>query len=344
MSNGPKALVARAKAARYRYYSVVLPPRVLKTQIATGYNYVKESMSAAATESRNPASLAIDSLSPLGIVRLMNSEDQQVIDAVAREELAIAFAIDAIAERFSVGGRLIYVGAGTSGRLGVLDASECPPTFSTPPEMVVGIIAGGRDALTQAIEGAEDNAGASVAELKRVSLSSGDVVVGIATSGRTPFVLGAVEYARSLGTLTIGLACNHGSALARIAELMITPVVGPEVITGSTRLKAGTATKLVLNMLTTGAMVRIGKTYGNLMVDLRATNEKLRDRSQRIVEEITGMAPALAAEKLRECGGEVKTAIVAARKRVSPEEARRTLALCQGHLRRTLDSDDTRTQ
>ncbi|MDA1232559.1 MAG: N-acetylmuramic acid 6-phosphate etherase, partial [Planctomycetota bacterium] len=231
--------------------------------------------SVSATESRNAASTTIDCLSPLEIVRLMNVEDQQVVEAVAREELAIARAIDAIAERFSSGGRLIYVGAGTSGRLGVLDASECPPTFNTPPEMVVGLIAGGRDALTRAIEGAEDDAHAAMAELMQLRLSNRDAVMGIATSGRTPFVLGALEYAKSVGAFTIGLACNHGSALASVAELLITPVVGPEVITGSTRLKAGTATKLVLNMLTTGAMVRIGKTYGNLMVDLRASNEKL---------------------------------------------------------------------
>ncbi|HQX48641.1 MAG TPA: N-acetylmuramic acid 6-phosphate etherase [Planctomycetaceae bacterium] len=306
-------------------------------------NSMYESISTAATETRNPASAAIDTLSPLGIVRLMNAEDQQMIDAVAGEELAIAAAIDAIAERFSAGGRLIYVGAGTSGRLGVLDASECPPTFSTPPEMVVGIIAGGRDALIRAIEGAEDDPAAGVAELKRVNASGKDAVVGIATSGRTPFVLGAIEYARSIGALTIGLSCNRGSALSKIAELMITPVVGPEVITGSTRLKAGTATKLVLNMLTTGAMVRIGKTYENLMIDLKASNEKLRDRSMRIVAELAALTPPQAAEKLLLCGGEVKTAIVAALKHVSPDEARQMLAECQGHLRRTLDSDNSRT-
>ncbi len=317
--------------------------KTLADMKVTPPNSMYESFSTAATETRNPASSAIDSLSPLGIVRLMNAEDRQMMDAVAGEELAIAAAIDAIAERFSAGGRLIYVGAGTSGRLGVLDASECPPTFSTPPEMVVGIIAGGRGALTQAVEGAEDNSIAAVAELQEIAVSSKDVIVGIATSGRTPFVLGAIKYARSIGALTIGLSCNRGSALAKIAELMITPVVGPEVITGSTRLKAGTATKLVLNMLTTGAMVRIGKTYGNLMVDLKASNEKLRDRSQRIVAELTGLTPTQATDKLQECGGEVKSAIVAALKHVSPEEARQMLAECQGHLRRTLDSNNSRT-
>ena len=291
----------------------------------------------SATETRNAASAAIDSLSPLQIVRLMNAEDQQVIDAVAREELAIARAIEVIAERFMSGGRLIYVGAGTSGRLGVLDASECPPTFSTPPEMVVGLIAGGRDALTRAIEGAEDDAQAAVAELKALQATARDVVMGIATSGRTPYVLGALEYARSIRAFTIGFACNQGSAVARIAELMIAPIVGPEVITGSTRLKAGTATKLVLNTLTTGAMVRIGKTYGNLMVDLRAANVKLRDRSERIVADLTHLPQSQSAELLNQCGGEVKTAIVAALRGVSPDEARQLLSQCAGHLRTTLD-------
>lgn len=291
----------------------------------------------SATETRNAASATIDSLSPLQIVRLMNVEDQHVIDAVAREELAIARAIDVIAERFASGGRLIYVGAGTSGRLGVLDASECPPTFSTPPEMVVGLIAGGRDALTRAIEGAEDDAQAAAEELKSLHVTDRDVVMGIATSGRTPYVLGALDYARSIGAFTIGFACNQGSAVAKVAELMIAPIVGPEVITGSTRLKAGTATKLVLNMLTTGAMVRIGKTYGNLMVDLRATNEKLRDRSERIVADLTNLPQPQSAELLNHCGGEVKTAIVAALRGVSPDEARHLLFQCAGHLRATLD-------
>lgn len=288
------------------------------------------------TEARNPASATIDSLSPLEIVRLMNTEDQQVIEAVAKEELAIAHAIDVIAERFASGGRLIYVGAGTSGRLGVLDASECPPTFSTSPEMVVGLIAGGREALTRAIEGAEDDSQAALTELKSLGTSNRDVVMGIATSGRTPYVIGALKYSRSVGAFTIGFACNQGSPLARVAELMITPIVGPEVITGSTRLKAGTATKLVLNMLTTGAMIRIGKTYGNLMVDLRASNLKLCDRSQRIVAELTNLSQMQSAELLEQCSGEVKTAIVAALKGVSAEKARQLLANCGGHLRATL--------
>ncbi len=294
-------------------------------------------LSAAATETRNPASAAIDSLSPLAIVRLMNTEDHNVILAVAREELVIARAIDVIAERLSVGGRLIYMGAGTSGRLGVLDASECPPTFSVPPGLVIGLIAGGSAALTSAIEGAEDQRDDGVQDLQNVSLTQGDIVMGIATSGRTPYVLGGLAYARSLGAFTIGFACNEGSAMVALSDIMITPVVGPEVITGSTRLKAGTATKLVLNMLTTGAMVRLGKTYGNLMVDLTATNEKLRHRSQRIVSELTGLPVDEATRLLVRCDGKVKTAVVASLKQLSPDAARRRLNDFRGHLRLALE-------
>ena len=293
--------------------------------------------SAAATEACNPASAAIDSLSPLAIVRLMNSEDQKVVQAVAREELAISRAIDVIAERLSVGGRLIYMGAGTSGRLGVLDASECPPTFSVSPGLVIGLIAGGHSALTSAIEGAEDLREDGVRDLQIVSLTAGDIVMGIATSGRTPYVLGGLAYARSLGAFTIGFACNECSPLVTLSDIMITPVVGPEVITGSTRLKAGTATKLVLNMLTTGAMVRLGKTYGNLMVDLTATNEKLRDRSQRIVSELTGLSVDDARQLLARSDGKVKTAVVGCLQQLSPEAARQRLADCGGHLRRALE-------
>lgn len=291
---------------------------------------------ASATETRNPASAAIDSLSSLAIVRLMNVEDQSVLHAVAREELAIARAIDVIAERLSGGGRLIYMGAGTSGRLGVLDASECPPTFSVPPGMVIGLIAGGRAALTSAIEGAEDLREDGVRDLQSVSLTAADVVMGIATSGRTPYVLGGLAYARTLGAFTIGFACNEGSPMVALSDIMISPVVGPEVITGSTRLKAGTATKLVLNMLTTGTMVRLGKTYGNLMVDLTATNEKLRDRSQRIVSELTGLSVDEATQLLVRCDGQVKTAVVACLKQLSPDTARLRLKDCGGHLRLAL--------
>lgn len=288
------------------------------------------------TEARNPASAAIDSLSAFEIVRLMNGEDAGVALAVGREAERIAAAIRLIADRLRAGGRLVYFGAGTSGRLGVLDAAECPPTFSTPPELVVGLIAGGPRALTRAIEGAEDRPQAAEEDLRGIRLSDKDVVVGIATSGRTPYVIGGLKYARSVGALAIGLACNRDSDLSAVAEVTICPVVGPEVISGSTRLKAGTATKLVLNTLSTGAMVLLGKTYGNLMVDLRATNTKLLDRSSRIVTALADVAPAEAASLLERCEGEVKTAIVARRRGVTPDEARRLLDEAKGHLRRAL--------
>ena len=290
------------------------------------------------TEACNLASQSIDTLSPLEIVELMNSEDALVAGAVGRESAAIARAVEIIADRLHRGGRLIYLGAGTSGRLGVLDATECPPTFSTPPEMVVGLIAGGDAALTRAVEGAEDRPELAAADLERVGFSAGDILVGIATSGRTPYVIAGLKHARRIGAMTIGLCCNAGSELADAAELMIVPVVGPEIIRGSTRLKAGTATKMVLNMLTTGAMVLLGKTYGNLMVDLRATNTKLVARSLRIMVELTGLTEADAQERLRDCKGELKTAIVAVRRAVSPATARRMLLAADGQLRRALES------
>lgn len=289
------------------------------------------------TELPNETSANIDTLSTLEIVDLINGEDQRVALAVAAERKSIAQAIDIITERLRQGGRLLYIGAGTSGRLGVLDASECPPTFNTSPEMVVGVIAGGRQALTNAIEGAEDNRQLAIDDLKTHGLCQQDVLVGIATSGRTPYVLAALEYARSVGAAAIGLACNAASEMEQVAELMITPVVGPEVISGSTRLKAGTATKLVLNMLTTATMVKLGKTYGNLMVDLRASNSKLKARSIRIVRALTELDETQAAETLRTCDGEVKTAIVAARRQLTATEARAKLQSVAGHLRAALE-------
>lgn len=290
------------------------------------------------TESRNPASTAIDSLSALEIVRLMNAEDAGVAEAVGREADVIARAVEVIADRLRAAGRLIYIGAGTSGRLGVLDASECPPTFNTRPEQVVGLIAGGPTALTRAVEGAEDHPEYAVSDLQAAALSSQDVVVGIATSGRTPYVIGGLQYARELGAFAIGFSCNRDSQLAAVSDFTITPVVGPEVISGSTRLKSGTATKMVLNMLTTGAMVLLGKTYGNLMVDLQATNSKLTERSRRIVRMVTGISPEAADAVLKECNGEVKTAIVASLCAVPAETARRLLESADGHLRRVLDA------
>lgn len=289
------------------------------------------------TEGRNPASSAIDALSAIEIVRLMNHEDARVSLAVGAVAEPIAQAVDVIADRLGHGGRLIYMGAGTSGRLGVLDASECPPTFSTPPEMVVGLIAGGHQALTRAIEGAEDHPEYGERDLRDANLTDKDVVVGIATSGRTPYVIGGLQYANKVGAFTIGFSCNDACDLSRHAKIMITPIVGPEVISGSTRLKAGTATKLVLNILTTGAMVRIGKTYGNLMVDLRATNSKLTLRSRRIVAELTGLDASVAGRLLDDCGGEVKTAIVAHLRGVTAVVARQLLHDAGGHLREAID-------
>ena len=257
-------------------------------------------------------------------------------DAVATQREPIAAAIALIEAAFRSGRRLLYVGAGTSGRLGVLDGSECPPTFGTPPEMVVGLIAGGRDALTRAIAGAEDSLTLAAADLSAIGLSSSDVLVGIATSGRTPYVLGGLTHARAVGAFTIGFACNANSELEALADEMIVPQVGPEIVAGSTRLKAGTATKMVLNMLTTGAMIRIGKTYGNLMVDLRATNAKLVARTRRIVAALTGVDEMTAERLVAEADGELKTAVVARLRNVSPAEARRLLAEADGHLRRAL--------
>jgi len=299
-----------------------------------------DDLSNLTTEGRNPASGRIDSMSALQIVRLINAEDSRVAQAVGHQAEAIARAIEAIAARLRGGGRLIYLGAGTSGRLGVLDAAECPPTFNTPPEQVVGIIAGGPAAVVRAAEGAEDRAEAAVEDLQAVGLSQQDAVVGIATSGRTPYVLAGLRYARRQGTLTIGLSCNREALLDELVEISITPLVGPEVISGSTRMKAGTATKMVLNMLSTGAMILLGKTYGNLMVDLRATSGKLIDRSRRIVMALTKLSPAEAERQLARCDGEVKTAVVSCLRGVAPEEARRLLERAAGHLRRALEDQD----
>jgi N-acetylmuramic acid 6-phosphate etherase len=285
------------------------------------------------TEQNNPESVAIDQMDPIQIAMLMNREDLKVVAAVERVLPDIARAIEMVTERVQAGGRLIYIGAGTSGRLGVLDASECPPTFNTPPALVVGLIAGGHRALTNAIEGAEDNRQAGEEDLRGVELDAKDVVCGIATSGRTPYVLGGLAYARSLGAATLGVTCNAVSELSEVSDVLIAPVVGPEILSGSTRLKAGTATKMVLNMISTGTMIRIGKTYGNWMVDLRATNVKLKDRSIRIVSGITGLDRERAESLLARCDGEVKTAIVSQALGVEKIEAQRRLKVAGGRLR-----------
>ena len=262
------------------------------------------------TEKRNRASENIDQLSTQQIVDLINAEDARVPRAVARQRRQIAAAIDVIVERFRQGGRLFYVGAGTSGRLGVLDASECPPTFGVLPSLVQGIIAGGRGALVRAVEGAEDYAEDGATAIVKKRIRARDVVVGLAACGMTPFVHGALEQARQIGAATIFVTCAPEAVRHIPAEIIINPVVGPEVVTGSTRMKAGTATKLVLNTLTTGAMIKLGKVYGNLMVDLKATNEKLRDRSVRIVMEMTGLSRPRAARLLTRAEGKVKAALV----------------------------------
>ncbi|HEX2251416.1 MAG TPA: N-acetylmuramic acid 6-phosphate etherase [Gemmatimonadales bacterium] len=286
------------------------------------------------TERRNPRSSTIDTASALEIVDLIGAEDATVPKAVAKARLEIARAIDIIEGAFRSGGRLIYMGAGTSGRLGVLDAAECPPTFGTPPEMVVGLIAGGPPALVRSVEGAEDDTGAAEQAVDALAVGGNDVVVGIAASGTTPFVQAGLARARSHGARTIVVACSSLPAqLTQTCEVCITVLVGPEVVTGSTRMKAGTATKLVLNTLTTGAMIRLGKTYGNLMVDLRAWNEKLIDRSQRIVMETTGLDRRAAREVIKAADGSVKTAIVMARRGVARDEAERLLAEHGGRLR-----------
>jgi N-acetylmuramic acid 6-phosphate etherase len=289
------------------------------------------------TEGRNPASEDLDGLTALEIAQLINSEDAKVAAAVAEQMGVIAQAIDVIAERLERGGRLIYFGAGTSGRLGVLDAVECPPTFNTNPWQVVGIIAGGYTALTTAVEGAEDRPELAVEDLKNVRLTDGDVVCGIATSGRTPYVVGGLEYAQSVGAFTLGLSCNRASKIAAHCNICITPVVGPEIVSGSTRMKAGTATKLVLNMLSTGAMIRLGKTFGNLMVDLRASNTKLADRARRIVKAVTNLTDPEAERLLKDSNGEVKTAIIRHYTGHSPAEARQLLSASHGHLKKALE-------
>ncbi len=288
------------------------------------------------TESRNPASRDLDSLSPLAIVRLINAEDAQIAPCVAQEELAIARAIEVISERLEAGGRLVYFGAGTSGRLGVLDAAECPPTFNSDPSQVVGIIAGGPPALLRAVEGAEDSQALAIEDLRRNNISVDDAVVGIATSGRTPYVLGGLSYARSRGAFTIALTCNRDAEVAMQADLVIAPIVGPEVLSGSTRMKAGTATKMVLNMISTGVMVQLGKTFGNLMVDVQQTNSKLAERARWIVSEATGLGAEQALKQLETCEGEVKTAIVAWQADLPPDRARELLATSGGHVGRAL--------
>ncbi|MFJ4539166.1 N-acetylmuramic acid 6-phosphate etherase [Streptomyces tibetensis] len=304
-------------------------PRDLRTEL--------ESLT---TEAFRPELADIDRLPTLEIARLMNGEDATVAGAVAARLPQIAAAIDAVAQRMARGGRLVYAGAGTAGRLGILDASECPPTFNTDPARVVGLIAGGPDAVVTSVEGAEDSRELARADLDTLALTPDDTVVGISASGRTPYAIGAVEHARARGCLTIGLACNPRSPLAAAADHGIEIVVGPELLTGSTRLKSGTAQKLVLNMLSTITMIRLGKTYGNLMVDVRASNDKLRARSHRIVALATGAADDEIDRALAAADGEVKNAILTLLADVDGPTAARLLEESGGHLRAALAAAD----
>jgi N-acetylmuramic acid 6-phosphate etherase len=296
------------------------------------------------TEQRNPNTLEVDQISTLEMVKLINAEDQKVALAVAEVLPEIAQAIDMIANQFQQGGRLIYIGAGTSGRLGILDASECPPTFGADPGMVMGLIAGGDTAIRQAIEGAEDSQEQGVTDLKAIDLAPKDVLVGLAASGRTPYVLGGLAYAKQLGAQTIAIACTKSSEIGAIADLAIEPLPGPEVITGSTRMKAGTAQKLILNMLTTGSMIKIGKVYSNLMVDVRASNQKLIERAKRIVGETTGMARSQVEALLEHTNYDVKLAILIAKTGLDQAQAIQRLQDAEGHLQRAIDQNNYKSQ
>jgi N-acetylmuramic acid 6-phosphate etherase len=287
------------------------------------------------TEAQNPLSSEIDSLSTRDMLRVINAADQQVAVSVERELGNIALAVDGLVARLEKGGRLFYTGAGTSGRLGVLDASECPPTFNTPPDLVQGLIAGGDHALRHSIERAEDDPDQGKRDLMERGFSARDALVGIAASGRTPYVLGGLAYARQIGALTIGLSCTTNSEVAQAAEIAITPTPGPEVITGSTRLRAGTATKLVLNMISTGVMIKLGYVYGNLMVNVQPTNEKLTDRARRIISSIASVSYDEATALLAN-GGSVRVAIIMHKLGLSRTDAEAQLAAAKGRLRAAL--------
>jgi N-acetylmuramic acid 6-phosphate etherase len=288
------------------------------------------------TEHRNPASRRLDRLPTRAILRLMNREDRQVAAAVGSEIPSIARAVDAIVASIRKGGRLLYVGAGTSGRLAVLDASECPPTYGVSPSVVQALIAGGRKAMTGAVEGAEDSRANAVRELRARKITRDDVVVGIAASGTTPYVLSALKFARKRGATTVAITSNRKAPITRDAQIVIAAEVGPEVVTGSTRLKAGTSQKLVLNMLSTAAMVRLGHVYQNLMIDMRLTNQKLRQRGLRILTEASGADPSIAVHALRQSGHNLRVALTMLKKGVDAKSARARLALARGNLRQAL--------
>lgn len=296
------------------------------------------SLAALLTEQINPASAGIDAQPTARILEIINAEDRQVAASVTPEIPAIARAVDAIVAAIERGGRLFYIGAGTSGRLGVLDAAECSPTFSAPPDLVQGIIAGGEPALAHATETTEDDPAIGVRDLHARGFTSGDVLVGIAASGRTPYVLGAIAAARQMGALTVGISCTPDSDLAQAVEIAITTLTGPEVVAGSTRLKAGTATKLVLNMLSTAVFIRLGYVYGNLMVNVQPRNTKLVDRARRIVAQAAGVTYDVAGELLAASGNSVRTAIVMQKLGVDRSSAEARLAAAGGRVSRALET------
>jgi N-acetylmuramic acid 6-phosphate etherase len=299
-------------------------------------NERRTQMERRLTELRNPASRNLDRMTALQIVRLMNREDRKVAAAVGRELPGIARAVDEIVARMQLGGRLIYVGAGSSGRIAVVDASECPPTFGTSPGLVRALIAGGKKAMTKPVEGAEDSRPNAIRDLKRLKLTAADTVVGIAASGSTPYVVAAVAFAKKRKALTIGISSNRNSLLGKTAAIAITPQVGPEVLTGSTRLKAGTAQKLVLNMLSTAAMVRLGHGYDNLMIDLALTNQKLRNRVKRILMESSGKDVSAVEHALRQTEHNLRLALIMLKRGLTAQKAKRQLAAAKGDLRRAL--------
>ncbi len=288
------------------------------------------------TEQRNPESRHLDELSTVQLLEVMNAADAQVAAAVAQEISHIAAAAEAIAAALEKGGSLIYIGAGTSGRLGVLDAAECPPTFGVPPELVRGIMAGGERALSHSLEGVEDDPEAGARDLEAAGFGPGDALVGISSSGRTPYVLGAVRKAHELNAVTCGITCVRDSELSGAVQYPIEPLPGPEILTGSTRLRAGTATKMVLNMISTAVMVKLGHVYGNLMVNVQPTNQKLEDRARRIIQEATGVTYQQAAELLDRAGRSVRIAIIMQKRQISRDEAERFLARAQGKIREAL--------
>ena len=290
------------------------------------------------TESRNSSSLNIDKVSTLDMVKIINNEDKKVALAVEKELVNIAEALDGIVRGLQKGGRLIYIGAGTSGRLGILDASECPPTYGVSEELVQGIIAGGTEAIFRAKEGAEDSKELAIEDLKSKNITENDTIVGLAASGRTPYVIGGLEYANKIGALTVSITCNANSEVAKVSKVSIAPVVGAEVVTGSTRMKAGTAQKLVLNMLSTGTMIKLGKVYGNLMVDVRATNKKLVERAKKIVCEATGVDREVAEKVLKETNYDVKLSILMILTGLDINEAKEKLSQNKGYIAKAMET------